>query len=56
MSKTISAITRKSGWRPKTAKAVSDEDLPAGKKQKQIVTQLLAQRPLALVLMITKHI
>ena len=35
MSRIISAIARKkSGWRSKTAKAVSDEDLPAGKKQK----------------------
>ena len=40
MSKTFFTIARKkSGWRPKTAMAVSDEDLPARKKQKQIVTQ-----------------
>jgi len=40
MSKTISAIARKkSGRRPKTAKAASDEDLPARKKQKHIATQ-----------------
>ena len=37
---TISAIARKkSGWRPKTAKAVSNKDFPTGKKQKQIDTQ-----------------
>jgi len=35
MSRIISAIARKkSGYRSKTAKVVSDEDLPAGKKQK----------------------
>jgi len=35
ISKTITAISRKkSVWRPKTAKATSNEDLPTGKKQK----------------------
>ena len=39
MSRTIFAIARKkSGWKPKTTKAVSDEDLLAEKKQKRIAT------------------
>ena len=40
ISRTISAIARKKyGWRPKTAKATFNEDLPTGKKQKQIAIQ-----------------
>jgi len=40
ISRTIFAISRKkSGWRTKIAKAVSDEDLSVGKKKKQVATQ-----------------
>jgi len=38
MSKTIVVIA-KSGWVPKTTKAISDKDSPARKKQKQVATQ-----------------
>jgi len=39
MSRTISIIARKkSGWRPKIAKAISYEDLLMRKKQNQIAT------------------